>query len=218
MDVDDALGLAGGTRGVDEEQRIFGVDRQRFGGFPQRRDKSLIVERVQRRFIGQAGGGQNVGQRSVGEIMAPHVPITPDDIGYMGMIGHDHRIDTRRGADQRFGDGDADTCGLRGIDEALLAQLGQRPAQAAHDVAALDGDFALQGRRDNAGHGGAGGIRQAKVFAVQTITEQFERHIDRHIIVQRRIGVSGLERHDLGVAIAAISGNDDAGAGIVDAV
>ena len=136
----------------------------------------------------------------------------------MGMIGNDHRIDARRGADQRFGDGDADAGGLRGIDQAFLAQFGQRPTQAAHDVAALHGDFARQRRRDDARHGGAGRVRQAKIGAAKTFLKHLQGDIDRHIIVQRRIGIGRLKRHDLGVAIAAIGGDDDAGAGIVDAV
>ena len=218
MNMDDALGLAGGARGVDEEQRIFGINRQRLRCLPDGGDKRLIVERVQRGFVGQAGGGQDINQRGVGEIMAPHIAITPDDIGHMGMIGNDHRIDARRGADQRFGDGDADTRRLRGIDQAFLAQFGQRPAQTAHDIATLDGDFTLQRRRDDVGHGGAGAGGQAKIGAAQAVLQHPQRDVDRHIIVQRRIGVSRLERHDLGIAIAAVCGDDDTGAGIVDAV
>ena len=173
---------------------------------------------MQCRFIGQAGRSEDVGQRGVGEIMAPHIAITPDDIGHMGMIGNDHRIDARRGGDQCFGDGDADAGGLRGINQAFLTQFGQRPAQAAHHVTALDGNFALERRRYDAGHGGAGRVGQAKIGPAQAVLKHPQRDIDRHIIVQRRIGIGGLERHDLGVAIAAVCGDDDTGAGIVDAV
>ena len=218
MDVDDALGLAGGTRGVDEEQRIFGIHRKRLRRLPEGRHERLIVERVQRGFVRQASGSKDVSQRSVGEIVAPHVAVAPDNVRHMGMIGHDHRIDARRGGDQRFGNGNADAGGLRGINKALLAQFGQRPAQAAHDVATLDGDFALQSRRDDARHGGAGRVRQAKIGGAQTVLKHPQRDIDWHIIVQRRIGIGGLERHDLGVAIAAVCGDNDTGAGIMDAI
>ena len=120
--------------------------------FQMARTKSASGSALQRGFVGQAGGLQDLGERLVGQLMAPDVAVAPDDIGLGGVAGDDHRLDARRGGDQRFGNGDADARRGARIDVAGLAQFGERPADAAHDVAALDGDFAGERRGDGVGN------------------------------------------------------------------
>ena len=75
-----ALGLAGRARGVDEEQRELGVQRQRRHRRPDRTHEIGIGQRQQRGFVGHVEAGrtrllQQRVQRRVGELVAPAVAL-----------------------------------------------------------------------------------------------------------------------------------------------
>jgi hypothetical protein len=131
------------------------------------------------------------------------------------MADHHDRIDPRRGRHQRAGDGGAHAGGGFGGEGGGIDQLGQRRADAAHHVAALDRNFSRNGL------GGAGQDRRGcgrRHAAGELGLQHRQRRRDRHVVIECRVGVDLLEGDDLGIAETAIGGDDDAGAGIMDAV
>ena len=220
--MDHAFRLAGGARGVDEEQRELGIQRQRRHRSPDRAHEVGIGQGQQCGFVrnveaGLACGVQQLRCRRIGQFMAPAVtPRAPHQVGLGGVAYHDHRFDSRRCRHQCFGHGRAHARGLRRIQPAAAAQIAQRPADAAHRVAALYRHFAGQ----RVVHGGQDLLRipVIELERRQSLLDRPPHHRHRHVVVQCRIGVRGLERHDLRVAIAAVGGDDEARTGIVDAV
>ena len=220
MRVNDALGLAGRARGVDEEHRILGIDRQRLRRSPDRAHEILVGQRQQLglrrdRKARVARLRQQRFERRVGQLVAPAVALlAPDDVGLRGVAHDDHRLDARRQRDEARGDRDAHARGVRAADPPLAAERDQRTPHAAHHVGPLDRDFARQcffdGREDRLGFGGC-------QFEIG-LREDRERGRHRHIIVECGVGIGVLERGHLRVAIAAVRSDDHPRTGIADAV
>ena len=143
-----ALGLAGGARGVDEEQRELRVQRQRRAAGPHGAHEVGVRQGQQRGLVGDgktglARGGHHHAGGGVGQGVAPHVALgPPHQIGLGGVAHHDHRVHARRRGHQGLGDSGAYARGLRGVEPAAAAQFVQRTAHAAHGVAALYRHFA----------------------------------------------------------------------------
>ena len=217
-----ALGLAGGAAGVDEEQRELGVQRLRLRAGPDGAHEVGIGQRQQRGLVGhvEAGSarcGQQCFGRSGGELVRPAVALgPPHQVGLRGVAHHHHRIDTRWRGHQRLGHAGAHARGLGRVQPAGTAELAQRAAHAAHRVAALHGHLAGQRVVDDGQHLLRIGLGQA--HGGQALRDGLAHGRHRHVVVERRVGVGGLERHDLRVAVAAVGRDDDARTGIVDAV
>ena len=78
----------------------------------------------------------------------------------------------------------------------------------------MDGDWAGEGGGDSVGEDGS--IRRVK--AESGGGKDRKRGRDRHIVVERGVGVGGLKGGYLCVAVAAVRGNDDTCTGIRNAV
>ena len=185
MRVNDALGLAGRARGVDEEHRILGIDRQRLRRSPDRAHEILVGQRQQLglrrdRKARVARLRQQRFQRGIGQLMAPAVTfLAPDDVGLRGVAHDDHRLDARRQRDEARGDRDAHACSIGAADPTLAAKRNQRAPDPAHHVRAFHRHFARQRRfngcEDRLGFGGC-------QFEIG-VGEDRERGRDRHIII-----------------------------------
>ena len=74
--------------------------------------------------------------------MAPAVTLGPPLKVGLASVAHDHdRLDPRRYGHERTGDGGADAAGRLRIEHRGIDELGESRADAAHDIAALDGDL-----------------------------------------------------------------------------
>ena len=217
-----ALGLAGGAAGVDEEQRELGVERLRLRAGPDGAHEVGIGQGQQRGFVGHgkasgARGGQQCFGCSGGEVVRPAVALgPPHQVGLRGVAHHHHGIHARWRGHQRLGHAGAHARGLGRVQPAGAAQFSQRAAHAAHRVAALHGHLAGQRVVDDGQHLLGVGLGQA--HRGQPLCDGLAHGRHRHIVVQRRVGVGGLERHDLRVAVAAVGRDDDARTGVVNAV
>ena len=220
-----ALGLAGGARGVDEEQRELGVQRRRRAAGPDGAHEVGVGQCQQLGFAGifrqcDAGGARGLQQRGqcgIGQLMAPAVAAgAPDQVGLRGVAHHHHRLDPRRRGHQGLGHRGAHARGLGRVQSALASQLAQRPADAAHPVAALHRHLAGQGVVHRGEQLLPLVLGQAELG--QALRDAGARGRDRHVIVECGVGVGGLEGDDLCVAVAAVGGDHDARAGVVDAV
>ena len=224
-----ALGLAGAAAGVDEEERVIGIQRHGRAGSPDGAHEIGVRQSHQRGFVGHvgrskasgAGSGQQGGERCVGEIVAPAVALgAPHQVGLCGVAHHHHGVHARRRGHQRLGHRRAQARGCRRVQPPLAAEVTQRTAHAAHGVAALHRHFAGEGVVDGSQH-------LLRVVAAevefdgqrsQTQRDGLAHHRHRHVIVQRGVGVGGLERHDLRVAVATVCGDDHARTRVVNAV
>ncbi len=163
------------------------------------------------------GGGAQLGGRGVGQVVAPHVALgPPDKVGQRGVAADDDGIDPWRRRDERLGDGNADLGRRRGVERARLAEVGERSADAAHNVAALDRDLARERRGDrriDRRHRVGRQVEAGEALGDDTLGSG-----DRRVVVERGVGVGGLEWEDLRVPVAAVGGDDDTRAGVVDAV
>ena len=224
MHMHDALGLSGRTRGINDEIGIFGIDRQRLRHRPDRADEIGIGQREQSRLIGdiepeRARGVQYLPERGCSQVMAPVVALrVPHQVGLRGMAHHHHRLDARRRIDQGRRDRHAQVRRLGGIERRALRQIVERTADAAHHVRAFDRDLAAEQFGHRIGNRAAHLVIGLVRGIVQRAGEQIHRGAHADEIVERRVGIARLERHHLGVAIAAIGGDDDARARIGDAI
>ena len=216
------LGLAGGAAGVDEEQRELSVKRDGRDGGPDGAHEIGIGQSSQRGLVGhgEARLARGPQQRLAGRIcqlVAPAVALGPPyQVGLRGMAHYHHRIDPRRRGHQRLGNGGAYARGLGRIQAASAAELAQRPADASHGVAALHRHLSGQGIVDRGQHLLNVGLGQ--IQGGQTLGNGQAHRGHRHVVIQGRVGVGGLERHDLRIAVAAVRGDDNACAGVVDTV
>ena len=214
-----ALGLARRTGGVDKEQRELGVERLRRHRSPQRRDQRGVGQREQRvlGIYGETGGarcGEDLDGGGVGEFVTPAVPLwPPQQPGQRCMAYHDNGVDPRWHGHQRRRDGGADAARLSGADAGLRLE---RATDAAHDIRALERDL-VRGGSTGAGEDRLG-LRRGEPERGQGAGHSVDRGFGRHIAVECRVRIGFFECHDLGVAVAAVSGDHHARTGVMDAV
>ena len=143
--------------------------------------------------------------------MGPPVAGLHDDV-LPRVANDDDGLDVVRGLGERAGDGGADLGAPLGGDPLF----GAEPlAELAHHVRALDGDLA----RERVGHlGREARGRVPEALALQHLLQRRERRRPRDEVVEGDVGEALLVGNDLGVAVSAGGGDDDLGAGGVDAV
>ncbi len=180
----------------------------------------MISERQQvvaagRLEAGGPGALQHPFQRLVDQVMRPAVARLLDDV-LAGVSHHDDPLDGVAHFGEAPGHGGADGCGPVGRQVVFPRQ---RPAQLAHQVASLDGDFAGQGGFDARGQSlDAPGQAKLGLQIRQNLLERFQRCGQGNEVVQRRVGIDLLEGHHFGVAVTAVGRDDDLGAGVVNPV
>ncbi len=96
-----------------------------------------------------------------------------------------------------------------------LMLLSEGFTKLAHEIAALNGDFACKACADSAGQSLRG---IAEIKASQYAFKTSEGRGQRYKVVQRLIGVGFLVGNRLRIPVAAVSGHNNLGAGVIDTV
>ena len=149
--------------------------------------------------------------------MAPAITLlAPDDVVNAAVLHHYHRINPWRHRHQCRGDCRAHPARITGRKVVPIGQLLQCATHAAHHIAALHCDLARE-RSVNGAKQCCNALRRELERAQRGVHHR-TRRIQRHVVVQRRIGVGSLERYDLRIAIAAVGGDHHSRTRIMNAV
>ncbi len=219
VNMDYALGLAGAARGVDDKQRELGVQRRAWRQAKEQPNKLGAGESEQLGVAAGAeatggGGGVELGLGGGEQLVAPAVALGAEDDLLASVAHHNHSVYAGRRGDERLGDTGAHLR-LRGGVE--LAQGGERRAHTAHRVGAIRGDVVFGRVGDVGQHGGA--LLGAEAgHGREGLLDEGAHRLHGDVAIKRVVGVELFVGHHLGVAIAAVGGDDHAGAGVVDAV